>query len=255
MKSKAPDTQPAIVPESHKAIRQAIRDFALKDAELWYKLQLVRLYDAWEKWNDQFFNSEMVVPCIFVTEPHTPRALADCSNFSAFGSRSQIRIRPSILTGKHPNINPDAPMEGRIRFVSDIMLHEMIHQFQNEVLNQPENSYKGHGPAFASKCNEIGAVLGLDKVRMAKARGKDKDLPSCAYWPFNVRPLDYFLGAYVPLVEEVKKEKSGGDGESEDGGGVDEGLDGVESFITKFLKLTEENRWLVYEQIKDVMGE
>jgi hypothetical protein len=38
-------------------------------------------------------------------------------------------------------------------------------------------------------------------VRPAKARGKDKDLPTCAEWPHNVRPPGYYLGAYVPPGE------------------------------------------------------
>ena len=44
-------------------------------------------------------------------------------------------------------------------------------------------------------CNRIGAKLGLPPVRTSKARGKDKDLPSCAYWPEDVRPDDYYQGA------------------------------------------------------------
>ncbi len=35
-------------------------------------------------------------------------------------------------------------------------------------------------------------------LRSMKKRGKDKDLPSCAQWPLNVRPRDYYLGAYKP---------------------------------------------------------
>ena len=31
-----------------------------------------------------------------------------------------------------------------------------------------------------------------------KKRGKDKDLPSCAQWPHNVRPAGFYLGAYKP---------------------------------------------------------
>jgi hypothetical protein len=52
--------------------------------------------------------------------------------------------------------------------------------------------------AFAALCNEIGQALGLPPVRSMKKRGKDKDLPSCAHWPLNVRPRDYYLGAYKP---------------------------------------------------------
>jgi hypothetical protein len=31
-----------------------------------------------------------------------------------------------------------------------------------------------------------------------KKRGPDKDLPSCAQWPHNVRPAGFYLGAYKP---------------------------------------------------------
>jgi hypothetical protein len=44
----------------------------------------------------------------------------------------------------------------------------------------------------------VGKTLGLGQVRVAKARGKDKDLPSCAEWPHCVRPKNYYHGAYVP---------------------------------------------------------
>jgi hypothetical protein len=39
-------------------------------------------------------------------------------------------------------------------------------------------------------------------VRSAKRRGPDKDRPSCAQWPHNVRPLDYYLGAVVEPTPE-----------------------------------------------------
>jgi hypothetical protein len=42
-------------------------------------------------------------------------------------------------------------------------------------------------------------------VRAAKARGKVKDLPSCAHWPHNVRPKGYYQGA---VVEEEENDKT-----------------------------------------------
>jgi len=39
--------------------------------------------------------------------------------------------------------------------------------------------------------------MGLPPVRVAKARGPEKDLPSCAYWPNCVRPASYYKGAFV----------------------------------------------------------
>src|SRR6266508_719065 len=44
---------------------------------------------------------------------------------------------------------------------------------------------------------EIGEQLGLPPVRVAKARGPEKDLPSCAHWPHNVRPTGYYKGAFI----------------------------------------------------------
>jgi len=115
---------------------------------------------------------------------------------SGLGCRSQIRLRPSLLTGTHPRVNGSA--EGRFLFVADVLLHEMIHQWQQEVSGETDEAWHGHGPAFRDKANEIGARLGLGIVRTSKKRGKDADLPSCSYWPHVVRPEDYYLGAYVP---------------------------------------------------------
>lgn len=235
-----------VIPESHKAIRQAIRDFALSDAEPWFKQWLCDLYDAWEKWNESFFESKLVVPCIFISEPKTPRALADCSTISAFGARSQIRIRPSLLTGEHRIINAEAPLEGRCRLIADVVLHEMIHQYQDEITGNPEHSYKGHGSGFRDKCNEIGAALGLPVVRVAKARGKDKDLPSCASWPFNVRPLAYYLGAYV--MEQSNEPETDG-GESEEGESAGES-DPVQELLGLFRNLAGKDQVRFLQKVK-----
>jgi hypothetical protein len=82
--------------------------------------------------------------------------------------------------------------------VDDVLLHEMVHQWQFEVLGDPEPAYQGHGPLFRDVANRIGAVLGLSPVRDCKRRGSGKDLPSCAQWPHCVRPADHYLGAYRP---------------------------------------------------------
>jgi hypothetical protein len=88
-----------------------------------------------------------------------------------------------------------------------VLSHEAVHQYCDEVLHTPEKSYKGHGPVFAGECTRIGATLGLPPVRPAKARGPNKDMPSCAEWPRNVRPADYYKGA---LAEpEPKKAEEG----------------------------------------------
>jgi hypothetical protein len=47
--------------------------------------------------------------------------------------------------------------------------------------------------------------MGLAQVRIVKARGKDKDLPSCAEWPHCVRPRNYYRGAFVPAAGKGAK--------------------------------------------------
>jgi hypothetical protein len=51
----------------------------------------------------------------------------------------------------------------------------------------------------------VGKNLGLGQVRVAKARGKDKDLPSCADWPHCVRPRNYYRGAFVAAAGKGAK--------------------------------------------------
>ena len=128
---------------------------------------------------------------------------------SGFGGHGQVRLRPSLLTGSHPSVRGgDQYAEGRFRLVADVFLHETVHQWQHEVLGDLEDGYHGHGPKFRDQCNRIGTLLGLPPVRTSKARGKDRALPSCAYWPHCVRPADYYLGAYP-----VGRRKSGKGGD------------------------------------------
>jgi len=87
--------------------------------------------------------------------------------------------------------------------VADVLLHEMVHQWQQEVSGDRDTEYHGHGPAFRDRANVIGAVLGLPTVRTCKARGKDADRPSCSQWPHNVRPGDFYGGAYIPPADHM----------------------------------------------------
>lgn len=198
-----------LLPEVHVRHRESFKVFVLNDAEEWYRDHLGRLYDQWENYNQRFFGGEMVTPYIMFSAPGFAQALGDCSEISAFGGRSQIRLRESVLTGRHRLVRPEEEYkEGRFRYVADIVLHEMVHQWQQEVTGKKELSYKGHGPTFRDKCNEIGRELGLGPVRVAKARGKDRELPSCAEWPHCVRSNDYYLGAAVETEDDLEPEDS-----------------------------------------------
>jgi len=158
-----------------------------------------RLYDLWDEWNEEFFEGRMVPSLIQLTDPGQTHCYGCCTNFSGLaGIRSAIKIRASILDGtlrdlKHGTRNK----QGLRRFLEDVLLHEMIHQWHREVTGQDDASYSGHGPAFSAKANEIGARLGLPIVRRT-CKSRDGKEPSPSQWPHDVRPDGYYLGAHVP---------------------------------------------------------
>lgn len=200
-----------VLPESHIRHRESFKEFVLRDAEPWHRISLGRLYEHWESCNARFFGGQMIIPYLLLSAPGFSQALGDCSEVSAFGGRSQIRLRESLLTGRHRLVRGgEEYSDGRFRFVADVLLHEMIHQWQHEVTGKKEASYKGHGAGFRDKANEIGKELGLAPVRIAKARGKERDLPSCAEWPHCVRPAEYYLGAVGMTESEGEIEESKG---------------------------------------------
>jgi hypothetical protein len=196
------------LPPDARTHREQFKTYVIFRAEEWHRDHLGHLYRCWEGWNRDYFEGKLLPPYLLLLEPRASKAWGDFCDISGFGGRTQIRVRPSLVTGKHPDLRPGPEYaEGRRRFVEDVALHETVHQFANEVLEKPEASYKGHGPTFAGECNRIGAALGLPPVRPAKARGKQAKLPSCAQWPHNVRPDGYYLGALREEQDDPDEEK------------------------------------------------
>jgi hypothetical protein len=185
--------------------REEFAAFSVKHGHEAYRAVLESLYQLWDGWNRDYFGGRLVKPHLLLAEPKSPRALGDHSNISGWGSKNQIRVRPSLLDGSHPDVKSGPEYaEGRFLLVADVLLHETIHQYHDEITGQAEKSYHGHGPAFRDECNRIGKELGLPPVRTAKARGPEKDLPSCAHWPLNVRPEGYYRGAFEVGPEQEK---------------------------------------------------
>jgi hypothetical protein len=202
-------------------LRATFRAFVIDQAEPWHRAHLGHLYVLWDAWNARFFHGQLAPPYIIISPPESARAYGDCASVSSFGGRAQIRIRPSLLTGTHRHLRKgDDFAEGRARFVADVLLHECVHQWHFEVTGQTEESYHGHGPAFAAMCNQIGEPLGLPPVRAMKRRGRDKDLPSCAQWPICVRHPIYYLGAYVlgQADDQTDDDQAEADDQAEDQG-------------------------------------
>lgn len=225
MSKRSPAPAPAALTGEVLSHRRGFERFVLEHAEPWHREHLGRLFSNWRTWNGEHFESRLEPPYLLLAEPSTPRRYGDCGPLSGFGGRSQIRIRPSLVHGSHPHVLAgEDHREGRLRFVDDILLHEMIHQWQFEVLGESERAYSGHGPLFRDVANRIGAVLGLPPVRDCKRRGQGQDLPSCAYWPHVVRPAGFYLGAYRPEAPASKDVSPGGD------------LEQIERFVVRYLR-------------------
>jgi hypothetical protein len=198
------------LPPVHQQHRKAFERFVLEQAEPWHREHLTALYTAWHRYNADYFEDRMTPPYILLAEPITPRTFGDTSAATGFGAKLQIRIRPSLVRGTHTMMERGShDPHGIERFVSDVLLHETIHQYQYEILQKDEASYDGHGPLFRDTANTIGTLLGLPPVRASKVRKAQRELPSCAHWPHNVRPVDYYCGAVyatwqpAPSTEDV----------------------------------------------------
>ena len=190
------------IPEAQLKHRLEFMQFVLSEATPWHRKHLTRMYEKWETWNLVFFGGELKPPYILLAEPSAPTIFGDCSKVSCFGSRLQIRIRPSLIRGTH-RVTEHCTPEGRSRFADDVLLHETIHQYQCEITGETEAGYHGHGPTFRDMCNTIGTSLGLSNVRTCKKRGENQSLPSCSQWPHNVRPLDYYGGVPEPVAKNT----------------------------------------------------
>ena len=179
--------------------RAEFQEFVVAESDKAYRPILRRLYSLWSTYaKDLLAEESMIPPYIMLASPSLPQHFGDYSPVSGFGGHSQIRIRPTLLKGQHKALKRgDRYAEGRLLFVSDVLLHETIHQYHHEITGHSEDSYKGHGPRYRDTCNLVGKNLALGQVRVAKSRGKDKNLPSCAEWPHCVRPRNYYRGAFI----------------------------------------------------------
>lgn len=119
------------------------------------------------------------------------------------------------------NLANDDAMEIRfMEFLKDVLLHEMIHAYNDKVLHDPEDNYHGHGPLFRDECNRIGRQLGYPDVRTPKQTAqKFEHLEKCNYWPQTVCPVDRYppeiysdvlLLAHRSSKKKTSAKKSGG---------------------------------------------
>lgn len=174
--------------------------------------KLLVLRDHWRDCNDRYFDGRMVLPYVTLTQPSMPSVLGQCCSVSSWGSRLEIKLRPSLLDVIKPHplvLRSRLDAAGRMQFVKDVLLHEMIHQHVME--HEPsvdEESYHGHGPVFTAHCNRIGALLGLDEVVVRNRKGSK--LPKSPQWPHCVAPPDRYGRPLVWWDEPVTRNRDTG---------------------------------------------
>jgi hypothetical protein len=180
-------------------IRSEIRAFSLSEAEGPDREIVRALYETFDRHNTVFWAGELHPVPILISPPTSARAFADASEFSGFGCKQQMRVRPSVARGIHNSdrqpgvkpfhrMTPEHDLEDRLRWLSDLVLHEMVHLWLNQIEHPGQHEHQGHGAAFTSECNRIGTVLGLPLVKSRRRRNDPPSLPISGQWPQNVRP-------------------------------------------------------------------
>jgi Domain of unknown function (DUF4326) len=185
-------------------LRAEIFRYSMEQASPAIRPHIEHLCRKWLEFNETYFGGELVPPFLAFEEPGHTTCYGEYSTVSAFGGSGQIMIRPSLLAGTLQHFRKgNRNKKGMRRFMDQVLLHEMIHQWQHEVngtdLGEFAN-YGGHGDTFSAKANEIGARLELPPVRLRNKKSHSRDtadLPSPSQWPHNVTPVSYYLGAYV----------------------------------------------------------
>lgn len=128
------------------------------------------LLTTFRTYNERFFDNLLETPCVLVTNPASPRALGDYCARDEHGLESRIRIRPNLT-------------KRGLRYLEHVLLHEMVHAWVWEIQRERERSYRGHGPLFTAKANEISKALDLDLLDVAP-KGRHKK-PDAAQWPMS----------------------------------------------------------------------
>jgi hypothetical protein len=178
-------------------IQAQIERFSLEQAEGRDAEIIKRLYGTFREHNGRFFRCELPPAPILITLRVSPKAQADYADFSAFGCKHQIRIRPACARGQYPigaygvtpppkpvwRMRPGHDLEVRFLWLGDLLLHEMAHLRMNQ-LGTPEQGYGGHGPAFAAECNRIGDALGWLPVVPKRRQGDGPSTLIASQWPF-----------------------------------------------------------------------
>ncbi len=220
--------------ELTKCLPQVKTSLALNKSD--YGRYVLRFLNFWADMNSQFFDEvfpleDMPIVMFRPLLKERCEGIFTQSHHNKYGY-PLIELCEQILTGTHPLVMAEKEFEeGRLRYLEDIFLHEMVHHFVddfswklngiwNELLKRDTQKMmeiskagiglclgfaKKHGYAFCHKANQISEVLKISKVRVATAEEildaeelecfveSFDESPLCDYFPHNVRPENYYL--------------------------------------------------------------
>jgi hypothetical protein len=145
---------------------------------------LVMLADYWRDANERWFGGRLT-PVPIIADFTMRGGLMGTYGFDRRTRRKVITVNGRLLK------NLDEP--GPHLLATDVLLHEMVHQYIDTCTWNDEPS---HGPLFTAMCNKIGAQLSLGEVTWRKPRGREGSLSR--YWP--VRPEGAY-GCPIPVTE------------------------------------------------------
>jgi hypothetical protein len=161
---------------------------------------LDRMYSAL---NRRLFFGHLPAPLITVAVPRGSTILATCCPIIVDPmARPEITFHPDLLDGSHPYYATGSfDRRGIERFLSDLMLHEMLHAlvWRCEGRVDPRPVHDGHGPLYCDWCRRVTPLL--DNIRR---QAEDRlTVGNCHDWPFRLRDRAYYLGAV--RVERPKR--------------------------------------------------
>lgn len=213
--------------------REEFKEFVINESDEPYRSILTDQYSTWDKYNHDYFMSEIIdPPYITLSSPNYIGHLGAYCRISDFGGGPQIMIRPGLLGTRHRKTR-NMTEKGKQRFIHDVLLHQMVHQYLDEVVGLDASLVHLHTAAYVTKCNEIGWKMGLEPVGLPYPPKNGPQLPSAMYWPQVVRPYAYYEGAYEP---RKKKE------------------DSLDSLVKQFDALSLKKKILFLNRLRKVEG-
>ena len=147
------------------------------------------VYDEWKRLNDAFFYGENIAGTIIWKETPQNRSLGYYDRAGNLIVLHKTLMRPIYpVTGLTWE-----PRRFNTRKISDVLLHEMIHQRIHQTGGwMGENSH--NNTRFVNEVNRIAKLLGIDvKARVIRRHPKpDKPTPSITSGYLNLQALSNF---------------------------------------------------------------